>query len=44
MKLILEEAEDEVGMGSGPPARISLFLNGAFAEEFVRVNDTVSVG
>ncbi|XP_033647838.1 uncharacterized protein LOC117307255 [Asterias rubens] len=43
MKLILEEAEDEVGMGSGPPARISLFLNGAFAEEFVRVNDTDTV-
>ncbi|XP_071797255.1 protection of telomeres protein 1-like [Asterias amurensis] len=45
IKLILEEAEDEAGKGSQPPARISIFLNGDFAEGFKEVDvlDTVVI-
>ena len=43
IKLILEEAEDEGGKGSQPPARISIFLNGDFAEEFNEVDVLVCV-
>lgn len=47
MKLILEEESESGGeeaeKGPQPKQRINLYLTGAFAEEFIPVNDSVSV-